>query len=240
MRRKDGRIESDRQKQMHRTRARWVSPSKNDQHDSRPPRREGGVWGYLRRRKPYREIARIFQNRYPYFMPKGMDQQPYEEAFIKRAKDYVSNRRRKWTTIIRIGRRREYKRGKRALRERIRQLAWEGAFDVHNEQKKKLPRFTKEQQRFVVANLIAMTPHRKIAKNVQVLFPEFVSEGMDQSTYEEAFIKRAKDYVSNKRRNWYYVIVVHRGRERRELASMGLIRRRGGFIVPLPKAYLTD
>ena len=196
--------------------------------------------GYLRRRKPYREIAQFFQNRYPEFVPEGMDQQAYEEAFIKRAKDYVSNRRRKWATIIKIGRRREYKRGIRALRERIRQLAWERAFDVHNEQKKKLPRFTKEQQRFVVANLIAMTPHRKIAKNVQVLFPEFVSEGMDQSTYEEAFIKRAKDYVSNKRRNWYYVIVVHRGRERRELASMGLIRRRGGFIVPLPKAYLTD
>ena len=196
--------------------------------------------GYLRRRKPYREIARIFQNRYPEFVPAGMDQQAYEEAFIKRAKDYVSNRRRKWATIIRIGRRRKYKRGIRALRERIRQLAWEGAFDVHNEQKKELPRFTKEQQRFVVANLIAMTPHRKIARNVQKLFPEFVPEGMDQSTYEEAFIKRAKDYVSNKRRNWYYFIAVHRGRERRELASMGLIRRRGGFIVPLPKAYLTD
>ena len=120
--------------------------------------------GYLRRRKPYREIARIFQNRYPEFVPEGMDQQAYEEAFIKRAKDYVSNRRRKWATIIRIGRRRKYKRGIRALRERIRQLAWEGAFDVHNEQKKELPRFTKEQQRFVVANLIAMTPHRKIAR----------------------------------------------------------------------------
>ena len=215
--------------------------------------------GYLRRRKPYREIARIFQNRYPYFMPKGMDQQPYEEAFIKRAKDYVSNRRRKWATIIRIGRRRKYKRGIRALRERIRQLAWEGAFDVHNKQKKKLPRFTKEQQRFVVANLIAMTPHRKIARNVQKLFPEFVPEGMDQSTYEEAFIKRAKDYVSNRpmrRRssNGQRImcpisdatgapdIAGHRERERRELASIGLIKRRGGFIVPLPKAtrYLTD
>ena len=196
--------------------------------------------GYLRRRKPYREIARIFQKRYPEFVPAGMDQEAYEEAFIKRAKDYVSNRRRKWATIIRIGRRRKYKRGIRALRERIRQLAWEGAFDVHNEQKKGLPRFTKEQQRFVVANLIAMTPYRKIARNVQILFPEFVPEGMDQSTYEEAFIKRAKDYVSNKRRNWYYFIAVHRGRERSELASMGLIRRRDGFIVPLPKAYLTD
>ena len=196
--------------------------------------------GYLRRRKLYREIARIFQNRYPEFVLAGMDQEAYEEAFIKRAKDYVSNRRRKWATIIRIGRRRKYKRGIRALRERIRQLAWEGAFDVHNEQKKELPRFTREQQRFVVANLIAITPHRKIARNVQILFPEFVPEGMDQSTYEEAFIKRAKDYVSNKRRNWYYFIAVHRGRERSELASMGLIRRRDGFIVPLPKAYLTD
>ena len=196
--------------------------------------------GYLRRRKPYRKIARIFQNRYPEFVPAGMNQQAYEEAFIKRAKDYMSNRRRKWAIIIRIGRRREYKRGIRELRERIRQSAWEGAFDVHNEQKKKLPRFTKEQQRFVVANLIAMTPHRKIARNVQKLFPEIVSEGMDQLTYEEAFIKQAKDYVSNKRRNWYYFIAGHRARERRELASMGLIRRRGGFIVPLPKAYLTD
>ena len=196
--------------------------------------------GYLRRRKPYREIARIFQNRYPEFVPEGMDQQPYEEAFIKRAKDYVSNRRRKWATIIRIGRRREYKRGIRALRERIRQLAWERAFDVHNEQKKKLPRFTKEQQRFVVANLRAMTPHRKIARDVQILFPEFVPEGMDQSTYEDALIKRAKDYVSNKRRNWYYFIAGQRERERRELASIGLIKRRGGFIVRLPKAYLTD
>ena len=133
--------------------------------------------GYLRRRKPYRKISQLFQKRYPEFVPAGMDQEAYEEAFIKRAKDYVSNRRRKWATIIRIGRRREYKRGKRALRERIRQLAWEGAFDVHNEQKKKLPRFTKKQQRFVVANLIAMTPHRKIARNVQILFPEFVPEG---------------------------------------------------------------
>ena len=50
--------------------------------------------GYLRRRKPYREIARIFQNRYPEFVPEGMDQSTYEEAFIKRAKDYVSNKRR--------------------------------------------------------------------------------------------------------------------------------------------------
>ena len=90
--------------------------------------------GYLRRRKPYRKISQLFQKRYPEFVPEGMDQQPYEEAFIKRAKDYVSNRRRKWATIIRIGRRRKYKRGIRALRERIRQLAWEGAFDVHNEQ----------------------------------------------------------------------------------------------------------
>ena len=85
-----------------------------------------------------------------------------------------------------------------------------------------------------------MTPHRKIARDVQILFPEFVPEGMDQSTYEDALIKRAKDYVSNKRRNWYYFIAGQRERERRELASIGLIKRRGGFIVPLPKAYLTD
>ena len=87
---------------------------------------------------------------------------------------------------------------------------------------------------------MVMTPYREIAWKFQQLFPYFVPEDMDQAAYEEAFIKRAKDYVSNKRRNWYYFIAVHRGRERSELASMGLIRQRDGFIVTLPKAYLTD
>ena len=103
-----------------------------------------------------------------------------------------------------------------------------------------LPKFSRHQQLRFVGYLRRRKPYRKISQLFQKRYPEFVPAGMDQSTYEEAFIKRAKDYVSNKRRNWYYFIAVHRGRERSELASMGLIRRRDGFIVTLPKAYLTD
>ena len=54
-----------------------------------------------------------------------------------------------------------------------------------------LPRFTKDQQKFVVANLIMMTPHREIARKFQRLFPYFVPQDLDQAAYEEAFIKRA-------------------------------------------------
>ena len=54
-----------------------------------------------------------------------------------------------------------------------------------------LPRFTKDQQKFVVANLIVMTPHREIARKFQRLFPYFVPQDLDQAAYEEAFIKRA-------------------------------------------------
>ena len=54
---------------------------------------------------------------------------------------------------------------------------------------RRLPRFTKDQQRFVVANLIEIVPHRKIAKKVKELFPEFAAD-MDQAAYEKAFIKR--------------------------------------------------
>ena len=50
-----------------------------------------------------------------------------------------------------------------------------------------LPRFTKDQQKFVVANLIMMTPHHEIARKFQRLFPYFVPQDLD----DEAFIKRA-------------------------------------------------
>ena len=67
-----------------------------------------------------------------------------------------------------------------------------------------LPKFT-EQQQFVIANLIAMASHRKIAKAFQTLYPEFAPEVGDKD-YEKAFIKRAKDYVSNKDRKWHQII----------------------------------
>ena len=36
---------------------------------------------------PHSEIARKFQQLFPYFVPQDMDQAAYEEAFIKRAKE---------------------------------------------------------------------------------------------------------------------------------------------------------
>ena len=45
-----------------------------------------------------------------------------------------------------------------------------------------LPRFTKDQQKFVVVNLM---------RKFQRLFPYFVPQDLDQAAYEEAFIKQA-------------------------------------------------
>ena len=97
-----------------------------------------------------------------------------------------------------------------------------------------LPRFTKDQQKFVVANLIVMTPHSEIARKFQRLFPYFVPQDMDQAAYEEAFIKRAKDYVSNKRRKWHRQILNGRVKERRFRRQLGSLSVRRTPEEPLP------
>ena len=73
-----------------------------------------------------------------------------------------------------------------------------------------LPRFTADQQQFVVDNLIAMIPHREIAKKFRALYPDFAPE-VEDSVYTEAFIKRTADYVANKDRKWAQIIA--KGRE---------------------------
>ena len=73
-----------------------------------------------------------------------------------------------------------------------------------------LPRFTADQQQFVVDNLIAMIPHREIAKKFRALYPDFAPE-VEDSVYTEAFIKRTADYVANKDRKWAQIIA--EGRE---------------------------
>ena len=52
----------------------------------------------------HRTIAKWLQNTSPEFKPEDMDQQQYELAVIKRCKDYVSNKDRKWYQIIKDGR----------------------------------------------------------------------------------------------------------------------------------------
>ena len=86
-----------------------------------------------------------------------------------------------------------------------------------------LPRFTEIQQKFVVYRLMCLHPHRLIAREFRDLYPDFVPDGMDNQAYEDAFIKRCKDYVSNKDRKWYRII--QRGRENyRDMLLRGLER----------------
>lgn len=68
-----------------------------------------------------------------------------------------------------------------------------------------LPTFTEEQQAFVIENLKQRTPHKRIAKAFQQLYPDFGAE-VDQKTFEKAFTKRTGDYVSNKSRKWAKII----------------------------------
>ena len=69
-----------------------------------------------------------------------------------------------------------------------------------------LPKFTKLQQKIVIRKLIEMDSHRVIAQFLQHAFPKFKPKDMDQEEYEQAVIKRCKDYVSNKNRKWFAII----------------------------------
>ena len=90
-----------------------------------------------------------------------------------------------------------------------------------------LPKFTEFQQSIVVINLINCVPHREIAKHLQEMDSNgmgveaaesiVLPEGMSQAEYEEAVIKRVKDYVSNKDRKWYQVIKDGRDRYRKRI-----------------------
>ena len=63
---------------------------------------------------PHREIARLlqelenedgsFDEEESIILPEGMSQGEYEEIVIKRCKDYVSNKSRKWYQVIKAGR----------------------------------------------------------------------------------------------------------------------------------------
>ena len=75
-----------------------------------------------------------------------------------------------------------------------------------------LPKFTELQQKIVIRKLIEMDSHRVIAQYLQHASPEFKPPDMDQEEYEQAVIKRCKDYVSNKNRKWYQII--QEGREK--------------------------
>ena len=87
-----------------------------------------------------------------------------------------------------------------------------------------LPKFTEIQQKFVVYNLIRLHPHRLIAREFREQYPDFVPDGMDNQAYEDAFIKRCKDYVSNKNRKWYQII--QRGRENYRNMVLRLVERK--------------
>ena len=88
-----------------------------------------------------------------------------------------------------------------------------------------LSQFTKEQQQFVVDNLIAMRPHREIAKEFRKLNPEFARE-VEDSVYTEAFIKRTADYVANKDRKWAEVIAEGRARQEDRVDHLLLSHKR--------------
>ena len=80
-----------------------------------------------------------------------------------------------------------------------------------------LPKFTELQQKIVIRKLIEMDSHRVIAQYLQHASPEFKPPDMDQEEYEQAVIKRCKDYVSNKNRKWYQIIQEGREKFKEEL-----------------------
>ena len=80
-----------------------------------------------------------------------------------------------------------------------------------------LPKFTELQQKIVIRKLIQMDSHRVIAQYLQHTFPEFKPKDMDQEEYEQAVIKRCKDYVSNKDRKWYQIIQDSREKFKEEM-----------------------
>ena len=85
-----------------------------------------------------------------------------------------------------------------------------------------LPKFTESQQKIVIRKLIEMDSHRVIAQYLQHTFPEFKPKDMDQEEYEQAVIKRCKDYVSNKGRKWFAIIQDGRQKFKEEMIGWAI------------------